>query len=99
MIVTIRQSDQAAEHYRVLWTWCYQNGFLATEVANTIVVNTDRGTVSIQQLLPVSQPGHPDFPELRRDEFDQPLSEHRELPLVAPVPKWMATQNGGHLAA
>ncbi len=92
MIITVRQSEQSADRRRAFWAWCYANGFAATEVADPIVVDTDQQRLTISQWLPVSQPGDPDFPELRRDEFNRPLTEHRELPLVAPVPDWMLVE-------
>jgi hypothetical protein len=99
MIVIVRQAAQAGEHRRRFWAWCFENGFIATEVADPIVVDIGRGVLGLRCWIPVSQPGDPDFPELRRDEFNEPLTEARELPLAVPVPDWMVTEAGERLAA
>lgn len=102
MYVIIKQYAQPNERRREYWNWCFENGFIATEVADLVVVDTDAQTVTIQRWLPLSQPGDPDFPELRRDEFNQPLAETLTLPLLAAVPSWMVTEvteGTGRLAA
>ncbi len=99
MFIIVRQSAQPAERRREYWNWCFENGFVATEVADPIVVDTEAGTATIQRWLPVAQPGDPDFPELRRDEFNQPLTETETVRLIAPVPSWMLTEAGRRLAA
>ena len=99
MFMTIKQHEQPTERRRDLWNWCFRNGFIATEVADPIVLDPDRHVVTIQRLLPATQPGDPDFPELRRDEFNRPLTETETLPLVEPVPEWMRSRSGKQLAA
>lgn len=99
MTMTINQYEQPIERRRDLWNWCFRNGFLATEIADPIVVDPDRHLVTIQRFLPVSQPGDPDFPELRRDEFNRPLTQTETLALVEPVRGWMVTRTGEQLAA
>ena len=99
MFVVIRQFVQPTERRREYWNWCFENGFVATEVVDHIVVDTEAATVTVQRWLPVSQPGDPDFPELRRDESNQPLTEVEVLPLIEPVPDWMVTRSGQSLAA
>lgn len=92
MNVTIKQTDQPAERRRELWNWCYANGFIATEITDPIVVDTDRGIVTVYRLLTVSQPGDPDFPELLRDECNRPLTETLELPMVESLPDWLVIE-------
>ena len=99
MILTVRQSDQPTQYRRDLWNWCYANGVVASEVADAIVVDTERGTLSVEQWLPVSQPGDPDFPELHRDENNRPLSQTRVRPLHSPLPAWIVTAGSEVLAA
>lgn len=99
MFVIVRQSVQPTERRREYWNWCFENGFIATEIADPVVVDTESRTVTIERWLPVSQPGDPDFPELRRDEFNQPLSETQALRLVAAVPAWMVVEVSARLAA
>ena len=67
MAFTVRHVDQPADRRREFWTWCFQNGFRATQVAGAVVIDTDQRTVTVTHWLPVDQPGDPDFPELRRD--------------------------------
>lgn len=99
MFVIVRQSVQPVDRRRAYWNWCFENGFIATEIADPVVVDRESETLTIQRWLPVSQPGDPDFPELRRDASNQPLSETQVLRLVAPVPAWMVVEVSGRLAA
>ena len=87
MVFTVRQADQPTDRRRDFSTWCLQNGFTATQVADPIVVDTDEGTVTVTHWLPVNQPGDPDFPELCRDESGQPLVETTVSPLLADPPE------------
>lgn len=98
-MIIIRQHEQPAERRQELWSWCFRNGFIPTEIADPIVLDLDRHVVTIRRLLPATQPGDPDFPELRRDEFNRPLTETETLALVEPLPEWMVTRSGEQLAA
>ena len=99
MNMTVRKSDQPSDRQGEHWAWCFDNGFISSEVADAVRVDTDLGTLTVECWLPVSQPGDPDFPELRRDEFNRPLTETRVLPLRVAVPDWMVTEIVGRLAA
>ncbi len=99
MIMTIDQHEQPTERRQDLWNWCFRNGFLVTEIADQILVDPDRHLLTVQRLLPATQPGDPDFPELRRDEFNRPLTETATLPLVEPAPEWMLTRAAEQIAA
>lgn len=100
MSVIVRQSDQPSERRRPFWAWCFASGFSPVEIADPVLVDLDRGIVTINQLVPVSQPGgDPDFPELQRDDSDRPLTEVRTVPLVAPLPAGLVTQADQSLAA
>lgn len=98
-MITIKQHEQPSERRQELWNWCFLNGFIPTEIADLIVLDPDQHVVTIHRLLPASQPGDPDFPELRRDEFNQPLTERETLALVEPLPEWMLTASKEQLAA
>jgi hypothetical protein len=99
MAFTVRQVDQPADRRREFWTWCFQNGFLATQVAGPVVVDPDQGTVTVTHWLPVDQPGDPDFPELRRDEAGHLLVETTVSPLLVAPPVWLVADASPGLAA
>lgn len=99
MIVIVRQSEQTTESHRAFWCWGFQNGFIATEIADDVVVDTEAGTLSVRRWLPIAQPGDPDFPELQRDAANEPLAESCVLPLRAALPAELVTARQEQLAA
>src|SRR3954454_23846896 len=99
MVYTVKQADQPEDRRREFWTWCLQNGITATQVAGAIVIDPDQGTLTVTHWLPVSQPGDPDFPELRHDESGQLLLETRVSPLLVAPPEWALTDASAWRAA
>src|SRR4051794_6468266 len=99
MVFTVKHAAPRTGRRLEFWTWWLQNGFLETQVAAPIIVDTDQATVTVTHWLPVSQPGDPDFPELRRDESGQPLVETRVWPLLVDPPDWLIPHAWPPLAA
>ena len=99
MIFTTCSDDQPPERRPDYRAWCFRNGFLTNEVTEPVWIDTDAQTVTVRRGLPVTEPGDADFPEFRRDENNQPLTELVELPLVVGVPDWLVADRAEQTAA
>ena len=66
--------------------WWRSNGLLATETVGPIRIDVIRRTITFSRLLEDSQPGDVDFPELRRDIENNPLTREDTVPLLVDPP-------------
>ncbi len=92
MTLLLRTSDQPLDRRPAYRSWCFANGFLTVEVGDELWVDQDARTVTVDRLVTASEPGDPDFPELRRDEHNNPITERQTLPLRVDVPGWAVVQ-------
>lgn len=79
-------TDHSPELHREFQGWWRGNGLLDSEPAGPIRVDTIRRTITFIQLIDEPLPGDPDFPELRRDIENKPLTEERTVELLVDPP-------------
>lgn len=71
-------------------TWWHRNGLAHCRAVGPIRVDTAGRTITFTRVVEEAQPGDLDFPELRRDIENNPLTEELAVPLLVdpPVELW-----------
>ena len=79
-------TDRSPHLRREFQDWWRGNGLLGTEPVGPVRVDTGRRTITFSQLIDEPLPGDPDFPELRRDSENDPLTQERTVELLVDPP-------------
>ncbi len=56
-------------------------------------------TITFHRTMPEAQPGDIDFPELRRDVHNNPLTEEVKVPMIGTPPAWLVAAEAHPRAA
>jgi hypothetical protein len=84
--------DDSPERRRQFATWWHANGLAHCEAVGPIRVDNGRRTITFSRIVDDAQPGDPDFPELRRDIENNPLTEEAAVPLLVDPPDGLWTR-------
>ena len=87
-MIIIFDGDESPDRARQVRQWWLRNGLLGITPDGPIRIDTEARTIAYRQAVDEPQPGEPDYPELRRDVLNRPLTVELTAPLLVDPPSW-----------
>jgi len=88
-VIFVSSTGQPPDRCQQIRLWCFQNGLLAAGLVEPLRVDMGQRTITYDQVIAEPQPGDTDFPELRRDDENRPITEVKVVSLLVDPPAWL----------